>query len=244
MPRNIIYKSKRLDIQLYLRLDYLIDFLIYINDCFQPEIIRVLKELCEEKNITHFIDVGSHIGQMSIFVAKNFPNITVWSFEPNSITYKQQIKNVELNKVDIITENIGFADQSKKLWLEKKIRREFAEYFKINDGVCFTSENSHSDLEMMCLTLDKINEKITVASKVLIKIDVEGSEIDVLKGGYELLNRNNIIIIIELLFESNMDKCQECITLLKRLGYKIYDLKYAEINDYSYLNGDYIFMKS
>src|SRR5262249_55611848 len=45
------------------------------------------------------IDVGAHVGTLSIYLAKKFPFIKVYALEPNPLNYACLVRNIELNGV-------------------------------------------------------------------------------------------------------------------------------------------------
>jgi len=141
-----------------------------------------------------FFDIGANIGWYSLNVAAAHRNSKIFSFEPIPNTYKQLLKNIELNSRSLITPcNFGFSDQS----------GEFPFYYYPEGSGNASSANltERQDIEtVMCnvQTLDDFctnkNEKVD-----FIKCDVEGAELLVFKGGIKTIQRDKPIVFSEIL---------------------------------------------
>ncbi len=122
------------------------------------------------------LDIGANIGNHSIFFAKKFKNI--YAFEPSPVTYevlKINCKHAAEHK-NVVPLNFGLSDIEGSL------------PFHINPsniggaGIIDANNKSIKDsIQINVKTLDQLNE-LKDASIALIKIDVEGHELNVLKG--------------------------------------------------------------
>lgn len=77
-----------------------------------------------------------------------------------------------------------------------------------------------------CCTLDNIVEKTKLKEPYFIKIDVQGWEYKVLKGGRETLKKNCVVVSEFWPFGLNEagDNPLEYISFMEELGYKVYNL--------------------
>lgn len=67
------------------------------------------------------IDVGAHLGLLSLYLAKKYPFITVYSLEPDPVTYDCLICNIELNRLtNIVAINKGVSGDGGKKTLYVK----------------------------------------------------------------------------------------------------------------------------
>ena len=94
-----------------------IDFLFF--DSITSNITNgIAKEIENEYNLNNIdfkegdivIDIGGNVGMVSIYLAKKYPFLKIYSFEPLKQNYENFLKNIELNKIpkDIITvENLA-----------------------------------------------------------------------------------------------------------------------------------------
>ena len=129
-----------------------------------------------------FIDVGAHAGKWAIFVANRYPRTRVYALEPNSDTFSYLSENVRLNKLENVTAiNLAISDKTGPASL--RAASDWTGLSKLAE-----SDKEHCQ-NIMALTLDDFILRYQVRPKEirLIKIDVEGHEIRVLKGMEALL---------------------------------------------------------
>ncbi|ELR70378.1 Putative Methyltransferase FkbM [Fulvivirga imtechensis AK7] len=242
--RRIFY-SKKLDLRFLLDLDDLVDFLIFHKGVFQPEIIHSIALILTSIKCTHFIDVGSHIGQMSLYVAKHFTSVKIISFEPNLHLVERQKENMQQNKLSYQIENVALYSKSGFEQLVGDSKRYKGEYFKRNTGkytIVSTPKNDKQTIFRVSTTSLDSYLLGTKKQTILVKLDTEGSELEILKGANNLFNQNNIIVIIELLFSEYSEKCSQICNFFTERSYSIFDLQLKPLSINDLKDGDYIFM--
>lgn len=241
------FYSRKLDLFFSLDLKCFVDFIIYYNGAFQREIIGAIKVLIAKYDIELFVDIGSHIGQMSLFVGKHFPGVEIISIDPSPTTRKRHQVNQSLNQLDYDLFSYGLSDHEGQSHLYQPTKTYFKEYFKFNDGrfsllpAADTKIDDSTLVEMT--TLDKVISEKQRSKRVLIKMDVEGFELEVIRGGSEVLMNSKVILILELAIMVQPEKCKKVIDLLLQYGYKMYNLELQEIQYFELCeNIDVIFM--
>lgn len=86
-------------------------------------------------------------------------------------------------------------------------------------GTCVRAKFDTCDFfEVKLTTLDSLLERLGVGSIDIVKVDVEGAENLVLKGSLKTLSRCSRVVISA---EHGKQLKQQCIELLKSLGYKV-----------------------
>jgi len=166
------------------------------------------------------IDVGAHIGIYSIPIAIQVGELgKVLAFEPNPKNAMILKKNIELNKIKNITmfENAV----SNKNRISNLTLSDDPMLSMIIDG-----DEEVKKIEVKCITLDSIYEKLKLKKINWLKIDSEGSEIKVIEGAKAILEKFHPKIIVEVRKE-NENKLKELLNQNK------YDVKY--------LGGEYFF---
>ncbi len=205
-------------------LDFLdpIDREIILSQEFEKQEIDFLINQIELNKINFFLDVGANCGYYSLKISKEIPNIKILSFEPNIEAYnkfsKTLEKNLDLSK-KIKLENFGLSNESKKLKMQSMIKFGYAQ----TGGSSVIGKDSYdkrftffADFKIGDNYLKFINEKIS------IKIDVEGHELNVLKGIQNTIIKNQCILQIEI-FTKNFEEVNN---YLSSFGYKkFYEIK-------------------
>jgi len=131
-----------------------------------------------------FIDVGAHVGTWSWNLAPKCRK--TYAFEPNRRIYNMLCGNIAIKNLDdkIETYNIGLSAKKEKLpYYDRKTDgggNGFTYLGKDRDPI-------ESDIKLNVTPLDEYGfDKVG-----FMKIDVEGHEIEVLKGAIETLENNN-----------------------------------------------------
>jgi FkbM family methyltransferase len=144
------------------------------------------------------VDVGSHIGVVSIILAKKVgTDGKVFSFEPTPSTFKLLEKTIDLNKVNGTVVPINKAISEKP----------GADSFYITDIEAHNSNslsnNKRTDakekkIEVELTSIDNFALKYRLKNIDFIKIDAEGAEYSVLKGTTNTIDKFHPKIILSL----------------------------------------------
>jgi FkbM family methyltransferase len=129
------------------------------------------------------VDVGANMGLMTVFMAKLAPNGAIFSFEPSQRFYKILNKNLKLNKIhNCTTYNTALGDTESVVHFDEDKSDDTT--FKIDpSGKTYVQQ----------LTLDSFFKNQSCID--FMKIDVEGYELEVLRGGTETLSKTKILFI-------------------------------------------------
>lgn len=165
------------------------------------------------------LDIGAQSGCFSL-LAKQYPN-TIWhSFEPDLVNYNLLLENLTLNCVNnVISYNHALSDGVRIDTL--KICNEHRGLNTIGKNLIRFSEKSSSSLYVQTNTIDNLFSNTKVD---LIKIDTEGSEYDIIKGGINTIKKYKPIIFLEY-YEDNLQQCGKSLSdlnlFIEELNYEI-----------------------
>lgn len=166
-----------------------------------------------------FVDVGANIGLMSIFVASRFPEAVIHAFEAHPETMDILKQNLSINQLSWVYPN-AFA-----LGNEEGEFMIYTDHGKNRGGASLISPDVLTEgFEIPVRRLDNLNlNKIE-----MIKLDVEGYELEVLKGAEQTIRRDHPVLIVEV-SAGRVNKrslSHEIFDFIQGVGsYKIYKLK-------------------
>ncbi len=188
-------------------------------DSYEHEDEIVLFNLLEDNAV--ILDVGANIGWYSILFSKRFPQSKIYSFEPIQDTYKYLVTNVVLNHAsNVFPFNIGLSEKEGS-----------STFFYFPGGSVLASEKNliqcSKAQETVCKVdlLDKFITTLKVDRLDLIKCDVEGAELFVIKGGISSIKEFLPIIFIELFERWTLQfnyHPNEIIQMLNEAGYECF----------------------
>lgn len=126
------------------------------------------------------IDLGAHVGAVSIWLAKKYPFLTIYSYEPIPESFASLQANLVRNGVKNVTaHNVAVTADGRDLemvvWLDDNSAGGTAVYAD-PDNPAFAGRSRH----VPSTTLDKIFEDHGIERCKLLKIDIEGGEYEVL----------------------------------------------------------------
>tara|TARA_B100001094_G_C18060055_1_gene734595 strand:+ start:204 stop:962 length:759 start_codon:yes stop_codon:yes gene_type:complete len=181
------------------------------------------KFICSESII---LDVGGHAGQYSKLFASLAPEGKVYSFEPGS--YPRSILKLSmflnrLKNVVVVGEGLGVVPG--KLSLVTPVKDNGV--FRFGLAYIGSKENSTSIEveEVPVTTIDKFAIDFGLKSLDFIKIDVEGWEAQILRGGIKTIQRYCPTLLIELVasqLSRTGDDLEAIWAMLLSWGYKPY----------------------
>ncbi|NQW30102.1 MAG: FkbM family methyltransferase [Ignavibacteria bacterium] len=147
------------------------------------------------KNGMTAVDVGAQIGYLTLVMATIDKSIAVHAVEPEPVNINKLKSNIALNCLRNVTvHEVGLSDKDGgiRLYLSNDH----------NAGTHSTVQNvanvSDNFVDINCYTLDSMMSDGRIKDCHLIKIDVEGGELEVIKGALNTLSNSKPVIIMEL----------------------------------------------
>jgi len=163
--------------------------LLTYGECAEHEIQFLLQILGEHGLV---VEAGSNMGIHTTPMARHLAkqNRRLLAFEPQQFVYRQLCANLALNGLNNVTAwPYACGAQTGKVALVEPNYSQPG-----NFGGVAIAEAGSSGFQVPCVRIDDLVENQDVA---LLKIDVEGSELKVLKGASALLNRSRPAIYLE-----------------------------------------------
>lgn len=160
------------------------------------------------------IDVGANIGTYSL-LATTIDDVSVVAFEPSGVTYERALLNFQLNRVEgrirLLRQAVGATSGVAILSVGLGPRNKVVSPAETGEEVALAA-------------LDDLLPS-TPGPVSLVKVDVEGGELDVMEGGRRLIERDSPALILEVNDAEGTER------ILKELGYSSfsYDADHGEL---------------
>ncbi len=171
---------------------------------YEASMLKELSRYLKPDNTV--VDVGANIGNHAIFFA-GVSEANVIAFEPNPRSYSLLLKNAEANK---LSERI----KARCLALSDSVGlTSWAPSSNPHNLGAATLEPGHDAGDVVLRTMDS---ELKGLAPRLIKIDTEGMEAHVLRGGLQIIEENRPILCIEA---KTFDTFDEILDLLEPYRY-------------------------
>ncbi len=198
--------------------------LLFWNGYKKFEYSEIFEKLI--KNTNYFFDIGSNIGYYSLIAAKSNPNIKAYAFEPALGPKFYLIENISINKFQNNIKAIDLALSNRTgnidFYEVENVKYKYLKYNLAGEGNAGTKTTSRNFVKntVKTTTLDNYVKSNDIDNIDLIKIDTEGTEIDILKSGKESIEKHQPIIICETLFNTIEDELD---VFFNELDYEFYN---------------------
>jgi len=176
-----------------------------------------------------FYDIGSNFGYYSIKYSSEFK--VGYAFEPVSTTFKILNENIRQNGIkNVHPLNVGIADVNKETEINIYSTSGCNTIYERKIPVGHTVKKIGSELvKLKCLD-DLITEQSLLPPSI-IKIDVEGAELQVLKGSKRTISEHQPIVIFEYSQATSLDAGYDRRELLSFFNQDTYHVKGLDANE-------------
>ena len=172
------------------------------------------------------LDIGSNIGTYVVPLAKEFPGIEFYSFEPQRIVFYQLCSNIILNGLENVhATNKGLSETPAEIEVitpDYMVERNVGA-FSLDAGVHENNNQCSTQGRSEKIQIDRLDD-YGFTDVRLIKIDVEGLEMSVIKGGLETIKANDyppIIFETWSIMDWYQERRKELLAYVESLGYHI-----------------------
>ncbi|MGI0480757.1 FkbM family methyltransferase [Geminocystis sp. CENA526] len=152
-----------------------LEMIVIDGSTYEPEVREALKFLLKEGDT--FIDCGANIGYFSVLASSLVGESgKVISIEANPVTYKLLVNNLRTNNFGV---PIHCALTSNEGEVELFMPNGGDVYSSLRQGGLVTGKNIQS-FKVLGKKLDSVFQDLSLSRVDLVKIDIEGGELDVL----------------------------------------------------------------
>jgi FkbM family methyltransferase len=216
-------RCKRGDVWWSLDLSEGIDLSIYLFGGFEKRTSKTLRRFLKKGHVT--LDIGANVGAHALPMARHVgPEGRVFAFEPTDSAFEKLKLNLSLNAdltETLVPQQILLSDQEGPIpdRIHSSWNLDGRGDHPIHGGVLQTRGNSRT------ATLDEWAREIKLSRLDFIKMDVDGFEGRILRGGKATLDRFRPSMILELTpyaLEEHGDSLEDLVGFLSGIGYELW----------------------
>jgi FkbM family methyltransferase len=199
------------------------------QELYENDVHQLALKILIGKPDGQVLDIGANLGTFCVPLAQKIPQLKFHAFEPQRIVNYQLCANVIINSLDnVYTYEFALSNE------DANVELAMPDYANETNIGAFSIDKEVRKNEYECTTVNTTDtiqlvplDLLAFSNVKLIKIDVEGHELEVLQGGIETIKANNYPPII---FEAwtwkpwYQDKRKALFEYLEGHGYKIEQL--------------------
>lgn len=192
--------------------------------------LRSFIHVCQSLNPSSFIDIGAHCGIFSSIYCSIVDNHRCYSVEPINEHMSRLKETAQLNNWNLTTHQIGLSDVPGKMYYHNTHMAMFTDdpnYVVPTELINGIPENG----VLKEIQIDTLNNFVAEhnASPEIIKMDVEGYEVPILRKSQDVIKKYKPILFME----SHRDECNI-------LGWKIEEMvEYLDLENYTFYTHDF-----
>jgi FkbM family methyltransferase len=186
------------------------------------------------------LDIGAHHGDWAKEIASIFPDSSIFMVEGNSDCEEKLSQVGYPYSISLLSDrfkSVPFYKHNGFYTTGDSIYKENTE--------AYSKENSEVTI-LHCCTLDDIVDRYNLQNIDMIKMDVQGSEMDIMKGSLATIQKAQVVLLELQLIEYNTGAPMfiEMIVFMDSIGFKVYDvIELHYTSDHELIQVDILFMR-
>jgi FkbM family methyltransferase len=168
------------------------------GDVYEKETVYVMSKLINRGDVV--VDVGAHIGILTMFLSVLVGDSgKVFSFEPETGNFSLLFENItknSMNNIECFNLALGNKIGKSKLYINSDNDGGHALWDVGKHPFNNISRKNPKTVDIQVSTLDHVFELLNINTPRLLKIDAEGLEFEILKGGKKKVLEAGVPFII------------------------------------------------
>lgn len=146
-------------------------------------------------NFRTIIDIGANEGQFSDKIRTLFPNALIYAFEPLPEAFSRLQKNFDTD-TRLRAFNIALGESEGEIRFYENQYSQSSSALEPGEGLAknFSFAKEVKEINVQVDTLDRVLQSEKTELPLLVKVDVQGYEDHVLKGGIRTLKEASVIL--------------------------------------------------
>ena len=189
----------------------------------EPETVEWIRQQVRRGDV--FFDVGANVGAYSLLAARiSDGEVIIHAFEPSYSTYYDLCNNILLNRCQnaVIPHLMALARTSGVSVFNYSSLNSGAAVHSLGESVDYRGEEFEPEYQqsVMCYSIDDLVGVHGFPVPNLLKIDVDGIELEIVMGTVNTLNDSRVRSILVEVYEPG-DRCQEVVELITSKGFEL-----------------------
>lgn len=204
IPKRVTFDGFQWDLLLPSNIDTEIDKGIL----WEPVTTKWIREFLRPGMIA--VDVGSNIGWFALQMSRCVgPEGKVFAFEPCPGFYRRLLGHLKVNEIqNVMAAQVALSDRVRMCYIAQNVGPYFSSAH-LSDDVGDGATHPATCVPLDALCLERCD---------LIKIDVDGTELEVLQGAVRMLDTFHPRLVVEIAMDAQPEKVLD---LLWHFGYRI-----------------------
>lgn len=186
----------------------------------------LFETLIKKYKITTILDIGANQGQFALKIHEELPEAYIYSFEPLKDCYDILVQNLEKKQIKFKAFNFALGDVNGETKIQLNNFSPSSSILHITNAhkKLYPKSKETNERTIIVKRLDDVANELRLTDNILIKIDVQGFEDRVIKGGTQVISRAKIVLIENSfipLYE-NQALFDDIHKLLTNLGFSYY----------------------
>lgn len=160
------------------------------------EFLKLNTPWLKNAGVRTVIDVGAHTGEFSSAIRAVVPEVQLYAFEPLPDCCRELRKKLGMNgSLHVFQVALGDENGSVEFWRSSSPKSSSLLRMSNLHQEAFPWSADNHPITVQLLKLDDYEDKMKLASKTLLKIDVQGYEDRVLRGATQVLKQVHYVLV-------------------------------------------------
>ena len=223
---------------------------ICVNDENSDDPFIILSKVLDAPKIKLVVDGGASIGETTQRLSALFPNALIHAFEPYPDSFNDLQKKVKFNS-NIATYPVGLGKCEDKVFFNINKSQGTNSILKSNNRskeIYGEQMSIEKEIQIPINSLDNLFNFEDNQCIDILKLDLQGYELDALIGATKLLEKSQIkVILCEVMFEAayeNQPSWIELVSLIEKHDLSLFNLYQRHYYQGRLIQADLLFMRN